>query len=508
MSHGIDSEFGDLGLQRLSDAALARCVELGVEHADVRVERTRSQHLRLRDGRPEGSSDGEDTAFAVRVVHDGTWGFAASVDLNTGEAVRVAEQAVAMARLSRPLSTERVELAPEPVHAGASYVSSYEIDPTTVPESEKAALLAQWSRDLLAADGVDHVDAGVHAVKENSYYADTAGTSTTQQRVRIHPDLTVVGIDATTGAFDTMRTIAPPTGRGWEYLAGSPTGADSGWDWASELAELPDLLAERLAAPSVQAGHYNLVIHPTNLWLTLHESVGHATELDRALGYEANYAGTSFATFDKLGSLRYGSDLMHVTGDRRVEHGLSTVGFDDEGVAAQQWDIISGGVLVGYQLDRNMASHKGFARSNGCAYADSALHVPIQRMPNVSLQPVHAGPSVAELVDAAGDGLLVVGDKSWSIDMQRYNFQFTAQRFYRIRGGKLAGQVKDAAYQANTTDFWGAMSAVGGPSTYLLAGAFNCGKGQPGQVAAVSHGAPAALFEGINVLNTVAEAGR
>jgi len=508
VSHAIDSEFGDLGLQKLSDAALARCVQLGVEHADVRVERTRSQHLRLRDGRPEGSSDGEDTAFAVRVVHDGTWGFAASVDLNTDEAVRVAEQAVAMARLSRPLSTERVELAPEPVYAGASYVSSYEVDPTAVPEAEKAALLAQWSRDLLAANGVDHVDAGVHAVKENSYYADTAGTSTIQQRVRIHPDLTVVGIDAATGAFDTMRTIAPPTGRGWEYLAGSPTGADSGWDWASELAELPELLAERLAAPSVEAGHYNLVIHPTNLWLTLHESVGHATELDRALGYEANYAGTSFATFDKLGSLRYGSNLMHVTGDRTVEHGLSTVGFDDEGVAAQQWDIISGGVLVGYQLDRNMASHKGFARSNGCAFADSALHVPIQRMPNVSLQPVDGGPTVAELVDAAGDGLLVVGDKSWSIDMQRYNFQFTAQRFYRIRAGKLAGQVKDAAYQANTTDFWGAMSAVGGPSTYLLAGAFNCGKGQPGQVAAVSHGAPAALFRGINVLNTVAEAGR
>ena len=508
MSHGIDRQFGELGLQQLSDAALARCVELGVEHADVRVERTRSQHLRLRDGRPEGSSDGEDTAFAVRVVHDGTWGFAASVDLNTGEAVRVAEQAVAMARLSRPLSTERVELAAEPVYPDATYVSSYEIDPTAVPEADKAALLAQWSRDLLAADGVDHVDASVHAVKENSYYADTAGTTTIQQRVRIHPDLTVVGIDAATGAFDTMRTIAPPTGRGWEYLAGSPSGADSGWDWAGELAELPELLRERLAAPSVEAGRYNLVIHPTNLWLTLHESVGHATELDRALGYEANYAGTSFATFDQLGSLRYGSDLMHVTGDRIVEHGLSTVGFDDEGVAAQQWDIIAGGVLVGYQLDRNMASHKGFARSNGCAFADSALHVPIQRMPNVSLQPVAGGPSVADLVDAAGDGLLVVGDKSWSIDMQRYNFQFTGQRFYRIRGGKLAGQVKDAAYQANTTDFWGAMSAVGGPATYLLAGAFNCGKGQPGQVAAVSHGAPAALFRDINVLNTVAEAGR
>ena len=508
MSHRIDQEFTDLPLRQLAEAALARCTDLGVEHADVRVERGRGQNLRLRDGRPEGSSDGEDTGFAVRVVHEGSWGFAASVDLDVDEAVRVAGQAVAMARLSRPLSTERVELAPEPVYPGATYVSSYEVDPTTVSEADKAALLAQWSRQLLAADGVDHVDASVYAVKENSFYADTAGTSTTQQRVRIEAELTVVAVDARSGSFETMRTLAPPVGRGWEFVAGSPSGADTGWDWAAELAELPELLRERVAAPTVEAGRYNLVIDPTNLWLTIHESVGHATELDRALGYEANYAGTSFATFDKLGSLKYGSELMHVTGDRAVEHGLSTVGFDDEGVAAQQWDIIAGGVLVGYQLDRNMASHKGFARSNGCAYADSALHVPIQRMPNVSLAPVPGGPTVAALVDQAGDGLYVVGNKSWSIDMQRYNFQFTAQRFYRIRAGRLAGQVKDAAYQANTTDFWGSMSAVGGPGTYLLAGAVNCGKGQPGQVAPVSHGSPAALFEGVNVLNTVAEAGR
>jgi TldD protein len=503
VSHEIDGDFLELPLQLLSDAALARCRELGAEHADVRVERTRSQHLRLRDGRPEGSSDGEDLGFAVRVVADGAWGYAASIDLTVDEAVRVAGQAVQMARLSRPLSTERVELAPEPVYRGGTYVSAYEVDPTTVPEAEKAALLAQWSRELLAADGVDHVDASVYAVKEQSYYADSAGTSTTQQRVRIEPEVSLVSVDAANGSFETMRTLAPPVGRGWEYLA-----ASAGWDWPGELAELPELLRERVGAPTVEAGKYDLVIHPSNLWLTLHESVGHATELDRALGYEANYAGTSFATFDKLGALQYGSELMHVTGDRVVEHGLSSVGWDDEGVAAQQWDIIRGGVLVGYQLDRNMARLKGFARSNGCAFADSALHVPIQRMPNVSLQPVAGGPSLEELIGSVANGLYVVGDKSWSIDMQRYNFQFTAQRFYRIRDGQLAGQVKDAAYQANTTDFWGSMSAVGGPSTYLLAGAFNCGKGQPGQVASVSHGAPAALFRGINVLNTVQEAGR
>ena len=176
------------------------------------------------------------------------------------------------------------------------------------------------------------------------------------------------------------------SGAGWEYLTG-------GYDWDTELDRLPEWLAEKPQAPSVEPGRYDLVVDPSNLWLTIHESIGHATELDRALGYEANYAGTSFATPDQLGTLQYGSDLMHVTGDRQVEHGLATVGFDDEGVAAQTWDLIRDGVLVGYQLDRRTAALRGIERSNGCAFADSPLHVPIQRMANVSLQPVAGGPS-------------------------------------------------------------------------------------------------------------------
>ena len=502
MTHPIDESFRALPLGAISDAALQRCRDLGVEHADVRVERIRSQVVRLRDARLEGANDSEDVGFAVRVVHDGSWGFASGVDLTAAEAVRVAEQAVEMARLSRPLSTERVELAPEPVHADATWVSAYEIDPITVPDADKAAVLADWSRRLLAAAGVDHVDASVYAVRENKFYSDTAGTTTTQQRVRLEPELTAVAVDAASGAFETMRTVAPPVGRGWEYLLGT------GWDWDAELAEVPELLAERLRAPSVEAGRYDLVVDPSNLWLTIHESIGHATELDRALGYEANYAGTSFATFDQLGTLKYGSEHMHVTGDRTVEHGLATIGFDDEGVATQAWDIVRDGRLVGYQLDRNMARLKGLGRSNGCAYADSPGHVPVQRMANVSLQPAANGPSTAELVAGVERGLYVVGDKSWSIDMQRYNFQFTGQRFFLIRNGRLAGQVKDAAYQATTTDFWGSMAAVGGPQTYVLGGAFNCGKAQPGQVASVSHGAPSALFQGVRILNTVQEAGR
>jgi TldD protein len=261
-----------------------------------------------------------------------------------------------------------------------------------------------------------------------------------------------------------------------------------------------------VAAPSVQAGRYDLVIEPSNLWLTIHESIGHATELDRALGYEAAYAGTSFATPDQLGRLQYGSPVMHVTGDRTAEHGLATVGYDDEGVAAQSWDLIAGGVLTGYQLDRRIARRTGAGRSNGCAFADSPEHMPLQRMANVSLQPAAGGPSVDELIAGVDRGIYIAGDKSWSIDMQRYNFQFTGQRFYKIENGRLAGQLRDVAYQAVTTEFWNSMEAVGGPQTYVLGGAFNCGKGQPGQVAPVSHGCPAVLMSGIRILNTAEEA--
>jgi TldD protein len=493
----------------MADAALERARRLGVTWASFRAERVRTEYLALRDGRLEGAFDGLDTGICVRVIHDGTWGFAAGTVATPEAAARLVDTAVEVAKVCRPVNSEPIELADEPGHGERVWVSPYEINPFDVPQADKVALLADWSARLLRAPSVAHVQAQCQAVLENKFYADTSGTITTQQRVRVSPEIEAVAIDETSGAFETMSTLAPPAGRGWEYLAGV-AGAPRAWDWDSELASLPELLAERLRAPSVEPGRYDMVIAPSNLWLTIHESIGHGTELDRALGYEAAYAGTSFATIDKLNSLRYGSPVMNVTGDRVVEHGLASVAYDDEGVEAQQWDLISDGVLVGYQLDRTMARRQGLngGRSNGCAFADSPSHVPIQRMANVSLRPAPDGPSTEELIAGVTDGLFVEGDKSWSIDMQRYNFQFTGQRFHRIRNGRLVGQVKDAAYQATTTDFWGAMEAVGGPSTYLLAGAFNCGKGQPGQAAPVSHGSPAAMFRGIRILNTVQEAGR
>ncbi|TCC66385.1 TldD/PmbA family protein [Kribbella pittospori] len=502
----VDASFLALPRHELAEAALQRARDLGATFAEFRLERIRSESIALRDSLLESASDDEDLGLAVRVIHDGTWGFAAGVALTTDEAVQVAEQAVNMAQVARPINAEPIELADEPVYDDVSWVSSYEIDPFSVPRAEKVALLTDYSDRLMKADGVAHVSVRVASVHECKFYANTEGTSYTQQRVRIGPDITAYAVDNETGRFDSMSSCVPPAGRGWEYLTGT------GWNWDAELAQIPGWLAEKMTAPAVEAGSYDLVIDPSNLWLTIHESIGHATELDRALGYEANYAGTSFATTDKLNTLKYGSPVMHVTGDRTAEHGLSTVGYDDEGVAGQQWDLVKDGTLVGYQVDRRMAKVNedllGTPRSNGCAYADSSGHIPIQRMANVSLQPAPDGPSTEELISRVKNGIYIVGDKSWSIDMQRYNFQFTGQRFYKITDGKLDGQLRDVAYQATTTDFWGSMEAVGGPQTYVLGGALNCGKAQPGQSGAVSHGCPSALFRSVRILNTTQEAGR
>ena len=495
----VDADFLALPLEATSDAAIATAQSLGASHVDVRIEKTRTGLLQLRDAKPESQSDDSVVGLGVRVIVNGAWGFASSPSISVSKALELAGIAVAMAKTSKPLATEEVALAPEPIYAKKQWVSSYEIDPFEVADSEKLDRLASLSNKLLASKSVNHASAYTMYVKEQKHYADSSGTSTTQQRVRVHTQ--IEGISVGDHGFESMRTLAQPAGFGWEWMSNNV------YDWDAEIDELPTLLAEKVAAPSVTPGKYDLLIHPSNLFLTIHESIGHATELDRAIGYEANYAGTSFATVDNLNKLQYGSAKMHVTGDRNTEHGLSTVGWDDEGVAAQRWDIIKDGVLVGYQTDRRIAARVNQERSFGCAFADSPSHVPIQRMPNVSLQPDPQGPTLEAMISSIEDGIYIRGDKSWSIDMQRYNFQFTGQQFHRVKNGKIVGQVKDMAYQATTTDFWRSMKVVGGPSTYVLGGAFNCGKGQPGQVAPVSHGCPAAIFEKVNVLNTVEEAG-
>ena len=501
--HRIDARFLAFPFRELGAVALQAAHDAGASYADFRFERLRSQQVVVHDRALQALVDAETVGFAVRVVHDGAWGFASSASLDPDSAAATARQAVAVAKALAALNDDPVELASEP-SATATWSSDFEIDPFTVSDADKIERLLSFTNGLLDSGKVDHADAWALQVLENKYFASSEGSDITQQRIRVGGDVNAT-VTSPSGEIETMRTLNPPRAAGWERFAGR---GPNSHDFDGEMERMPELLAEKMQAPSVEPGHYDLVIDPSHLFLTIHESIGHATELDRALGYEANYAGTSFATIDKLNNLKYGSEVMHITGDRNVAHGLSTVGYDDEGVAAQEWDIVKDGILVGYQLNRQMALKQGFGRSNGCAYADSPHHVPIQRMPNVSLQASPNDISLDDLIGAVDRGIYIVGDGSWSIDMQRYNFQFGGQRFYAITNGKLGPQVKDVAYQGTTTDFWGAMEAVGGRDTWVLGGAFNCGKGQPGQVAPVSHGCPAALFRGINVLNTKAESGR
>ncbi|MDL4776716.1 MULTISPECIES: TldD/PmbA family protein [Thermomonosporaceae] len=496
----LDAAFESLPLHAIADAALDRAARLGAKHASVRVGRVRAGGALLRDGVTAGSHDTTHTGLAVSVVCGGTRGFAATTEPTPEAAAQVTERAVAVARACAALGGDLGEPADEPVYPGAAWSSSHRINPFDLPQSEWAAPLAEWSRRLMAAPDVVHVHAKVKVTQENTFYADLAGTTAVQQRVRIHPQLLALGVDPRTGRAETLRTLGPPTARGLEYLTGE------GWDWDDEVAGMPAHLGAKLRAAAAEPGRHDLVIDPSNLWLTIHETVGHATELDRALGHELGYAGTTFAAPDRLGSLRYGSGLMNVTADRIAEHGLATVGFDDEGVAAQSWDLVTGGVLTGFQTDRRNARIVGAERSTGCAFAESGSREPLQRMPNVSLRPAPGGPSTADLISGVSAGIYVVGSGSWSIDTRRQNFQFTAQRCHRIRHGRLTGQIRDVAYQGDSTDFWASLYALGGPADYREFGADLCGKGQPVQAAAASHGSPAALFRDVRVLNASQEA--
>jgi TldD protein len=493
----IDEAFQALPLERLADAALSRARALGAAYACVRVHQTQTARLELGNGAVRGNEDTTSTGLGVRMARGG-WGFAAGSRLTPRAAESAAERAAALASATDcgPGAAEPAP-GPEPGGPAAPWVSTYRIDPFSVPAAERAAVLAAWSVQLLRAPHVRMVQAHLTAVRDITYYADLAGTTALQQRVRIHPLLFVFGEDPRTGATAVLRTLGPPTARGWEYLDGD------GWDWAAELAALPGALADKLAARPVEPGSYDIVMDPSHLWLTIHETVGHATEADRAVGHEMSYAGGTFVRADGVGSQRYGSALMHIVADRTQEHGLATVGYDDEGVAAQRWDLVRGGVLAGLQHDRRTAALTGAGLSTGCAAAATGLDVPLARMPNVSLRPDPDGPDTAGLISAVRDGLYLVGSDSFSIDDRRRAFQFSAQRCYRIRDGRLGPQVAGAAYQGETVGFWSALQGVGGPGTYGVFGADMCGKGQPVQLGASSHGAPATLFGGVQVINTL-----
>ncbi|MBV8538826.1 MAG: TldD/PmbA family protein [Alphaproteobacteria bacterium] len=480
------------GRLRLADMALDLARRRGATHADVRIGRTRWQSVSARDRRPNGVSDGISHGLGVRVLIDGLWGFAAAEEPEDAAVRRAVDAAAENAGAMRQLGTTPIVLEPMRAYHD-DWTMPMRIDPFTVSDADKIGLLLAVNDAALKA-GASFSTAYIDIVKEERFFASSVGSQIDQARIRLRPGFDLTVVDKSSGRFAGRSSLAAPRAAGWDYVLGL--------NLADEAARAAPEAREKLAAKSVEPGRYDLVIDATNLWLTLHESVGHSTELDRALGWEAGYAGTSFVTPDKRGSLRFGSELMTVTAERDQAGGLASVGYDDDGVKPVAFTIVRGGIFEMYQMAIGQPHLIGEASSNGCAYGEHAASFPIQRMPNVSLQPNPKPSTLDDLIGGVDNGIYIVGDGSWSIDQQRYNFQFGGQLFYEIKNGKRGTMLRDVAYQAQTPAFWNALDGLGDQSTHFLGGTFWCGKGEPGQSAPVSHGAAAGRFRNINVLNT------
>ena len=481
-------------LKALADAALSTARQLGASYADIRINRYRNQFIFTRDRRVQNIVNTEDFGFGVRVLVDGTWGFASSSAVTKDDVAAIARQAAGIAKANKVINTDPVRLAPVEPYPDAEWNTPVKKDPFEVPLQPKIDLLLQINEEALKVPGATFVSAFMLFVNEKKFFASTDGSYITQSLIRSYPTFSITAVDRSTNKFYQRNALTAPMGMGYEYI-----------ESLSLLQEAKQAAEEAVAmhkAKPVAPGQKTLILHPSNLWLTIHESVGHPTELDRALGYEANFAGTSFLTTDKMGKFQFGAPAVNIVGDKTQDKAMATCGYDDDGVKTTSFPIIKDGVFVDYQTTRDQAHLIGQSRSHGCSYADNWASVPFQRMPNVSLQPNEKDVSEQDIIGATDDGILVRGDSSYSIDHQRYNFQFSGQTFWEVKSGKITTQLRDVAYQSNTPEFWKALDMLGGKSTYQLGGAFSDGKGQPVQSNSVSHGCPVARFAKVNVLNT------
>ncbi len=495
----------EAAIRALMMAALNAAKMAGASYADARVGRQRQNFVFTREHQIQNVVDTDSIGCGVRALVDGTWGFAATRVLTTDGVVAAAKEAVAIAKAHRVARDRAVTLLPSPAFTDVKWKGNFTVDPfESVSVEQKADLLLKANAEAMKVAGVKFVFSGLFFVKEERSFANTDGSVIAQTNVRSWPTMQITAIAPDYSDFQNRGNVAPPMGRGWEYVLERDLVGNAG-RWGEEAAQ-------KLKAKPVDVGRYDLVLDPSHLWLTIHESIAHPTELDRAMGYEANYAGTSFVSPPEqmLGKLKYGREIMNVQGDRSQPGALSTVGYDDEGVKPDTFLIIKNGVLNDYQTTREQAPWLDWwykqtgreTRSHGCSYAQGWDNVQFQRMPNVSLLPGEKDLTRDDLVAATDRGILIEGDGSFSIDQQRYNAQFGGQTFHEIRGGKIVGVLKDVAYQIRTPDFWNSMDMIGGKRSYEIGGSFFDGKGQPGQVNAVSHGSVPARFRNVNVINT------
>ena len=501
----------------LADAGLAAATAAGASYCDVRIGRYLRQFVITREDKVQNVVNTESTGVGVRVLVNGAWGFAATNELGTEGVVRAAQQATAIARANSKMQTAPVQLAKAPGYGDVSWRTPIKKNAMEVPVKEKVDLLLGVNAAAINA-GANFVNSMLFLVNEQKYLASTDGSYIDQDVHRIWAPMTVTAIDKTTGKFRTREGLSSPMGLGFEYLDGAasekfvtPNGVVNyglSYDMVEDAVAAAKQAKAKLTAPSVKPGKYDLVLDPSHTWLTIHENVGHPLELDRVLGYEANYAGTSFATLDKREErFQYGSGIVNLFADKTQPGSLGAVAYDDEGVKTKRWDLVREGKLVDYQTIRDQAHIVGKTESDGCCYADSWSTVQFQRMPNVSLAPGQQKLSVADMIKDVENGIYIIGDGSFSIDQQRYNAQFGGQLFYEIKNGEITRQVEDVAYQIRTPEFWNACVAICDQSDYRLGGSFFDGKGQPSQVSAVSHGSSTARFNGMNVINTARNLG-
>ena len=479
--------------ENFADKAITLAKKAGADYADIRINRYDFENIFTRERQVQNVSSNGSYGYGVRVLKKGCWGFAASNDFSEKALGEAVNQAVGIAEANAALLSRPVRLAPEKAYK-ASWKSAYEIDPFTVPVERKIDLLLKLNERALGVKGASFVSSMMRFVREGKFFVSTEGSVIDQTLIRSYCSFNVTAVDRAKGDSQSRGSLSSPTQKGYEAIENHP--------YLDEAEQAAEEAVAKLRAKAVEPGEYDLLLDPTHLWLTIHESCGHPTELDRALGYEANYAGTSFLTPDKLGKFRYGSKLVNMVADRTQEHGLGTVAYDDDGVPAQKWYLVKEGIFVDYQTTREQVAWLDGMKSRGCAHADSWESVVFQRMPNVSLDPLDSKVTQEELIADINNGILILGNGSFSIDQQRYNFQFGGQVFWEIKDGKKTQMLRDVAYQSRTPEFWNACDGVASRKEYWLGGAFNDGKGEPPQSNPVSHGCSPTRFRGINVINT------
>jgi TldD protein len=486
--------------------ALEAAKRAGATYADARVVRRRDQVVSTREDHVVEVRDDVSYGIGVRVLvvvptetgATQAWGFAASATVDEPSASRAAERAVAIARANAGPRKRPIVLAPVARYR-EHWTTPIAVEPFSITIAEKAELLRRIWSEARTVKGVKYMDGSTRVLGEDKTFASTEGSLIEQRIVRLEARYAVTAIDESANDSSTRAHELSPMQAGWEHIARSSLERD-----ARKIAE--DAV-EKMRAPSVVAAKRDLVLAPSNLWLVIHESIGHSTELDRALGYEANFAGTSFATPDQIGKLEYARDDLSFYADKTTPGGLATCGYDDDGVATQRWNLVENGIFVGYQTTREQAGWIGEKASRGTCYADSYASFPFQRMPNVSLAPSPKERSLDEIIASTDDGIVITGNGSWSIDHQRLNFQFGGQTFWEVKKGKKTRMLRDVAYQANTLEFWTACDLIGGKDAWSLHGALNDGKGEPSQANSVSHGCPPARFRKQTILNTNRRAG-